>query len=264
MARAAAIDCCSCRHHERSRRCFRRCAALITGCQLGSIVKGATKNKGTLGIDACCCCCCGVCCGVVVVWLLCGCCRVVVVLLSCCCVVVVVLLWCCCGVVVVLLWCCCGVVVVLLWCCCGVVVWLLCCCCGSWPTLAKTDFGQTEFDLCCVFVCLCCVFVCVFVCVGVCLSCVVWVLVSRLWFGHVECPQDRPSREPPSQDRPFPGPPSPWTAQNFALFFPVSTFSVMADFGLSDFGQPSLANRVWPALFGGRLWPIRLWPALVF
>ena len=46
MARAAAIDCCSCRHHERSRRCFRRCAALNTGCQLGSIVKGATKKNG--------------------------------------------------------------------------------------------------------------------------------------------------------------------------------------------------------------------------
>ena len=46
MARAAAIDCCSCRHHERSRRCFRRCAALKTGCQLGSIVKGATKKNG--------------------------------------------------------------------------------------------------------------------------------------------------------------------------------------------------------------------------
>ena len=24
VARAAAIDCCSCRHHERSRRCLRR------------------------------------------------------------------------------------------------------------------------------------------------------------------------------------------------------------------------------------------------
>ena len=50
VARAAAIDCCSCRHHERSRRCFLRCAALIKGCSQGSIVKGATKNKGTLGI----------------------------------------------------------------------------------------------------------------------------------------------------------------------------------------------------------------------
>ena len=28
--------------------------------------------------------------------------------------------------------------------------------------------------------------------------------------------------------------------------------------------NPTLANRVWPALTGGRLWPIRLWPALVF
>ena len=28
--------------------------------------------------------------------------------------------------------------------------------------------------------------------------------------------------------------------------------------------KPTLANRVWPALFGDRVWPIRLWPALVF
>ena len=27
---------------------------------------------------------------------------------------------------------------------------------------------------------------------------------------------------------------------------------------------PTLANRVWPALFGDRVWPNRLWPALVF
>ena len=39
-----------------------------------------------------------------------------------------------------------------------VVVLLWSCCCGrSWPTLAKTDFGQTEFDLCCVFLCVCAV-----------------------------------------------------------------------------------------------------------
>ena len=28
--------------------------------------------------------------------------------------------------------------------------------------------------------------------------------------------------------------------------------------------KPTLANRVWPALFGDRVWPNRLWPALVF
>ena len=31
-------DCCSCRHHERSRRCFLRCAASVLGCQLGSML----------------------------------------------------------------------------------------------------------------------------------------------------------------------------------------------------------------------------------
>ena len=85
-----------------------------------------------------------------------------------------------------------------------------------WPNrLWPTDFGQTEFDLClCVFVCVCvclCVFVCVCVCLCVCLcvfvwvfvcACVAWVLVSRFpcgvsrfWFGHVRCSQNRPSRE---------------------------------------------------------------------
>ena len=28
--------------------------------------------------------------------------------------------------------------------------------------------------------------------------------------------------------------------------------------------NPTLANRVWPTEFGDRVWPIRLWPALVF
>ena len=31
-----------------------------------------------------------------------------------------------------------------------------------------------------------------------------------------------------------------------------------------DFGNPTLANRIWPALFGDRVWPNRLWPSLVF
>ena len=137
-----------------------------------------------------------------------------------------------------------------------------------WPTLAKTDFGQNRVRLVfvCVCVCVClCVFVCVYVCVCVCLRvclcvfvcvceclCVlVWrgfwfhgfrVGVSRFWFGHVRCPRNRlspeppfpgpPFPEPPFPGPPFPGPPFPgpplppfpwtlfpWTAQNFALFF---------------------------------------------
>ena len=40
-----------------------------------------------------------------------------------------------------------------------------------------------------------------------------WVLVLKFWFGHVRCRRNRPSR-----DRPFPEPPFPWTAQNLALF----------------------------------------------
>ena len=99
----------------------------------------------------------------------------------------------------------------------------------SWPTLAKptlakptlasffgqTDFGQNEFDLLCVVLCcvvLCCVVLCcVVLCVwrgylfhGIRVGFHVWVLVSR--FGL---------------DRPSPGPPFPWTAQKFALFFPL-------------------------------------------
>ena len=87
------------------------------------------------------------------------------------------------------------------------------------PTLAKPS--STCAVCLCVFVLCVCVCLCVFVSVCVCLCCVVWVLVSRFWFGHVECPQDRPSREPPFPGPPFPGPPSPWTAQNFALFSPL-------------------------------------------
>ena len=37
VAREAPIDCCSCCHHERSRRCFLRCAAPVTGCSPGSM-----------------------------------------------------------------------------------------------------------------------------------------------------------------------------------------------------------------------------------
>ena len=61
--------------------------------------------------------------------------------------------------------------------------------------MAKTDFGQTEFDLyVCVFVCLC---VCVCLCCGVGVGFTVSVSCSV-----------------------SPEPPFPWTAQNFALFLP--------------------------------------------
>ena len=46
LASTAAIDCCSCRHHERSRRCFRRCAAPVTGCALGSMEQCKHKKRG--------------------------------------------------------------------------------------------------------------------------------------------------------------------------------------------------------------------------
>ena len=52
MARAAAIDSCSCRHHERSRRCFRRWAAPVTSCQLRSIRKDDAQKGALLKIDA--------------------------------------------------------------------------------------------------------------------------------------------------------------------------------------------------------------------
>ena len=44
VARAAATDCCSCRHHERSRRCIRRQAA-PKGCQLDSSIEVTHKKK---------------------------------------------------------------------------------------------------------------------------------------------------------------------------------------------------------------------------
>ena len=68
----------------------------------------------------------------------------------------------------------------------------------SWPTLAKTDFGQTDFDLC----------LCVFVGVCVCLCGVGVGFTVSVW-GFQSC------SVPPE-------PPFPWTAQNFALFFSLS------------------------------------------
>ena len=77
------------------------------------------------------------------------------------------------------------------------------------PTLAKTDFGQNEFDFVCGVLCvMCCVWcgvvwcgvvwcVCGVVCGEACgaawvlvsrfhgVGFHVWVLVSRFWFGHV-------------------------------------------------------------------------------
>ena len=90
------------------------------------------------------------------------------------------------------------------------------------------------FVLCCVV--LCCVVLC---CVVLCVVCVAWVLVSRYQSG-VSCVGvgfkvwfDRPFL-----DRPSPGPPFPWTAQNFALFFSLSRRKIgrgpqMCTFGLS-------------------------------
>ena len=73
VAKAAAIDCSSCRHHERSRRCFLRCAALIKGCSLGSISQVQAQKRGARlsQTPCCCCCCCCFCCCCVVVVLLC-------------------------------------------------------------------------------------------------------------------------------------------------------------------------------------------------
>ena len=95
----------------------------------------------------------------------------------------------------------------------------------SWPTLTKTDFGQTkfgqtEFDLLCV---MCCV-------LSVCVWCVLCVVVvCAVWRGHLfhgfmewsfRCGcwfrglvLDRPSPGPP---------PFPRTAQNFCSFFSLS------------------------------------------
>ena len=107
-----------------------------------------------------------------------------------------------------------------------------------WPTLAKTDFGQTDFDLC-LCVCLCvfvCVFVCVCVCVCVCLCVFVGVCVClcgvgvgftvSVWgfqgfglvmFGAPGTALPRTALPGP----PFPWTPFPWTAQNFALPAPI-------------------------------------------
>ena len=51
-ARAIATVIRSCRSHERSRRCRRRCAAPETGCSLRSIPPQVTQKKGTFGIDS--------------------------------------------------------------------------------------------------------------------------------------------------------------------------------------------------------------------
>ena len=129
------------------------------------------------------------------------------------------------------------------------------------PTLANPTLANPTSTCVCVCVCVwcLCVFVCVCVCLCVCLCVCVCVCVfgcvclcvlvwrgcwfhgfrvgdTRFWFGHVRCPRNRPSRPPfpgppfpgtalpgtrPSRDRPSAGQPFSWTAQNFALFFPV-------------------------------------------
>ena len=69
------------------------------------------------------------------------------------------------------------------------------------PTLAKTDFGKSEFDLWCCVWCVAWVLVSRFHGVGF----HVWVLVSRFWFGHVRCPRDHFPGPRPSRDRALPG-----------------------------------------------------------
>ena len=80
---------------------------------------------------------------------------------------------------------------------------LLWCCRQLWP---EPTLARTEFDLCCVFVCVCVVFVCV----GerVCLCCVgcrfQGFSLVMLSAPKTALPENRPSRE-----LPFPRPPSP-------------------------------------------------------
>ena len=83
--------------------------------------------------------------------------------------------------------------------------------CLAKPTVAKTDCGQTEFDLCVV---LCCV---LSVWRGYCVG-TVWVLVSEFVGPPFPGPPFPWTALP--LDHPSPGPPTPWTAQNVALFFP--------------------------------------------
>ena len=81
VARAWAIDCCSCHQAARSRRPLRPWAAPVLGCQHRSIRKGdATKQWGRLSQTRCCFVVLLRCCGVVVFW----CCGVVVVVVVVC------------------------------------------------------------------------------------------------------------------------------------------------------------------------------------
>ena len=101
----------------------------------------------------------------------------------------------------------------------------------SWPTLAKTDFGQTESTCVCVFVCcvLCGVGVgftvswCGVSRVGVSFKVLVWscsvpprTALPRTALPRTALPMDRPSRGPPKISLFFPSP-----AAKFVLFFPL-------------------------------------------
>ena len=58
VASTTAVECCSCRHHERSRRCFRCCAAL-TRAAMGfppRVEPRGDAKKGTLESNAFCFC----------------------------------------------------------------------------------------------------------------------------------------------------------------------------------------------------------------
>ena len=109
------------------------------------------------------------------------------------------------------------------------------------PTLAKTDYGQIEFDLLCGLWCVVCgVFVCVCVLCGGC------------WFHGFRCGVSRVGAGfkvlvfALHPDRPFPGPPFPWIAQNFALFFSPpqnSFFSLLSGGHLVEFWWCFLKRR---------------------
>ena len=83
---------------------------------------------------------------------------------------------------------------------------------GSWPTLAKTDFGQkptlakTDFNLLCVVLCVWCVWCCVVLCVVT----VSWSGVSRVGVGFKVLGLVMfGAPRPPFLGPPFPGPPFP-------------------------------------------------------
>ena len=126
-------------------------------------------------------------------------------------------------------------------------------CVWSWPTLAKTDFGQNRLwpkptlakcVWCCVVLCVWCVCgVCVLCGVGTCFT-VSWNRVSRVGVGFkVLVWSCSVPPGPPFPGPPFPwtaGPPFPWTTQNFAFFSTLppqnSLFSSLSGVSSWNFG----------------------------